>query len=379
MNCTSIQAPQQKAALWWLLGCLALPLLTTSTGCAGRLVYARDLPSQYVAPPVANAQTVDLSRLASVAVSSELIEPGDVVEVTLGSGAADRNTITVPVRVVEDGTVNVPLVGQVAIAGLELEGAEQAIRVAAVTRGIFRNPLVTVLIDRKGSNRVTVLGAVNQPGPKELPRSQSDLLNLLVAAGGLSDEAGTVVEIRRPARRVDSGFQRRSLPPREATAVGAQPASHIEPVGGYVPAQSFRIDLVAATHTGQGATLVDDGDVVMVMKRDPQPIHVMGLVMRPNQYEMPVNRELRVLDCLAMAGGVKSPVADKIFVIRRIPGEAEPLVIQVSLSAAKRNGRENIRLAPGDTVSVEQTPVTVLLDAIKSFIRIGVNGSARIF
>ena len=56
----------------------------------------------------------------------------------------------------------------------------------------------------------------------------------------------------------------------------------------------------------------------------------------------------------------------------------EPAVIVVSLRKAKRSGKSNILLGPGDIVSVEQTPSTVLLEMLQ-LIRIGVNGTAGLF
>jgi polysaccharide export outer membrane protein len=66
-----------------------------------------------------------------------------------------------------------------------------------------------------------------------------------------------------------------------------------------------------------------------------------------------------------MAGGLSNPVADKIYVIRRKPGTTETILISLKLSDAKRNEQANLLLAPGDVVSVEQTPGTVLIDALR--------------
>jgi polysaccharide export outer membrane protein len=63
-------------------------------------------------------------------------------------------------------------------------------------------------------------------------------------------------------------------------------------------------------------------------------------------------------------------------VIRHAPDQPEPLVIQVSVRAAKTDGQENLPLAPGDVVSVEQTPATVMVDVLKSFVRLGFNAAA---
>ena len=82
-----------------------------------------------------------------------------------------------------------------------------------------------------------------------------------------------------------------------------------------------------------------------------------------------------------MAGGIKSPVADKVFVIRRVQGQPEPAVIQVSIAEAKRNGDENLRLASGDLVSVEATPATYFVDTVSTFFNIGLGlgGNVALF
>ena len=82
-----------------------------------------------------------------------------------------------------------------------------------------------------------------------------------------------------------------------------------------------------------------------------------------------------------MAGGASSLVADKVFVIRRLPNRPEPIVIKVSLSRAKRDGNENVRLAEGDLVSVESTPTTMAVDTVGKFFRValGLSGNLALF
>ncbi len=141
----------------------------------------------------------------------------------------------------------------------------------------------------------------------------------------------------------------------------------------------MRVNLVTAAAEGSNGYFLDDGDVVMVSKRDPQPVQVLGLVFKPGQYDLPVNQDLRVLDALALAGGWNSPMADKVHVIRNIPGRPEPVVIEVSIDEAKMHGKGNLRLGPGDIVSVEQTPSTVIYDMFTRFLHFGVDGSVPIF
>jgi protein involved in polysaccharide export with SLBB domain len=88
---------------------------------------------------------------------------------------------------------------------------------------------------------------------------------------------------------------------------------------------------------------------------------------------------VRVLDAIAMAGGVSSPVADKVYVIRHIDGELEPAVIQVSIAKAKRSGDENMLLTTGDLVSVESTIATQSLDTLSTFFRVGLSMGGSMF
>jgi polysaccharide export outer membrane protein len=353
---------------------------------------------------VDNVQTVDLSKLSAPAVNSEAIDRGDVLAVTIDSsfsGANDRRPNVTPVRVGDDGYANVPLIGRVPLAGLTLSAAEQAITAAAVERGIFRDPVVTVTMQRQRMNKVTVLGAVEKPGIYELPRASSALLNALVVAGGLNKEAGMEVELHRPPQlNGDSRLAQNNTDPSAVPAVYTEPqvAAPEASVGtganamagngnpqlavaggvGMTPI-STRIDLAQAVKQGGQSYYLNDGDVVMVYKRDPHPIHVIGLVREPGEFELPVNREMRMLDALAKAKGVSSQVADKVHVIRQMPGQAEPIVIQISLHEAKTSGKGNIRLASGDIVSVEQTPATVMYDVVNNFLRFGVSGSIPLF
>jgi len=347
-------------------------------GCAHRFYNAADLPLEFLAPPVENVAAIDLSRLSSFSVSNELIERGDVLEVTIITDFSRMGSNTAPIRVGEDGNADIPLIGKVALAGLELEGAEQAIGMAGVARGIFRNPHITVTMKRQRSNRVTVIGAVRQPGVYELPRSSSSLLAALVAAGGLSEEAGPDVEIKRPAPRgaVPNLLEQPGQP--RVTGQAKAQLSAYEPPEPPAPVIT-RVNLARAAQEGNGGHYLADGEVVMVTKRVPKPIHVMGLVRKPGRFELPISQELRVLDALALAGGCSSQVADKVLVIRRVPGREEPVPIKLSMRRAKSNGKVNLLLAPGDIVSVEQTPVTVVVDSLQSFIRFGLTSTIPMF
>ena len=343
--------------------------LLLAGGCARGVYRAHQLPVELEPPTVADVHRLDLSRLAGAATGADVIVSGDVLEVSIASGYQDGELQKTPVRVGEDGWANLLLVGRVELAGLEIEQAEQAIAAAAVARGVFRNPQVTAVVAKRKANRITVVGAVKEPGVYELPRASSGLLDAIVAAGGLDADAARFVEIRRPGRKVGPQIFRRG----EQTASDPrhQNISLKAAAGGQRQPRSQRIDLVSAVQQGSGENDIADGDVVMVSRRDTATIKVMGLVNDPGEFEMPRGRDLRVLDAISLAGGRPLQLANKVKVIRNLPGQPEPAVIQLNVNSAKRDGASNLRLAPGDVVSVEETPTTMVLQTLQNFVRFG--------
>jgi polysaccharide export outer membrane protein len=363
---------------------IALAIVAMSTvGCAGRVVRARRLPAQWQAANVSNARIVDLGRLSTPTPSSTVIEPEDVVDVSINSGIdPTAQAAAVPVRVGPDGKASIALIGDVEVAGLEPHAAEQEISKAAVDRGIYRVPQVTVTIRKKATNRITVIGAVEKPGVIEVPRGQSTLLTALVSAGALSKNAGTKVEVRRNSaeaiarRNAASGGVRLAAAEQDGEEVG-----NAAPQAVPVPAETITIDLAKLDDSGSQNLDLADGDVVRVEARDPLPINVIGLVRKPGQYEVPVNKPLHVLDALALAGERSNPWADKAIIKRHVRGQSEPIVIQTSISMAKRDNASNVRLAPGDAVSIEETPQTVTYNVLSSIFRLNVmaGGSIPLF
>jgi len=148
--------------------------------------------------------------------------------------------------------------------------------------------------------------------------------------------------------------------------------------GEEIPRESLQVDLEAVhPHDGRDYRL-EDGSVVMVMNPPPRTIRVMGLVRRPGEFELPPDRDLRLLDALAMAGDRDLQFADKVRIVRQVPGADRTLVIKASVRAAKRNHVDNPRLAPGDVVSVDETFLTFAATELRKYIRIGISATSRL-
>ena len=351
----------------------AVAILTAGSGClAPRSYTPASLPTEYVAMPMHSAHSLDLTRLAGPPSGSERIHPGDVLDISIAGGLGSDAVTEFPLRVGLDGSLPLPEIGNVHVAGLELSGAEQAIASASVTRQQYVHPAVNVSMNHQASNRVTVVGAVEKQGVKELPRASSSLLDAIVAAGGLAKDAGTIVEIRQPVTIRNPIHDRPPLPGQPPVQRASATMETTNTV------RSIRVDLVEAVTQVENGLRLEDGSVVMVEKRELLPIEVIGLVREAGQHEFPVNRELSLLGAVALAGGLSNPLADKVLVRRFRPGMDSPVVVTVSIDKAKFRAADNLRLEPGDIVSVEKTATTIAYDVV-NLVRFSLGGSVPLF
>ena len=99
-----------------------------------------------------------------------------------------------PAQIDNDGTVTLPMIGQVHAAGLTVEQL-QANLVTAYKK-YFKDPQVTVQVNDFRSQPVSVAGNVNTPGVVQL-RGNRNLMEVIGQAGGLRADAGDSVLITR--------------------------------------------------------------------------------------------------------------------------------------------------------------------------------------
>ncbi|WP_460184593.1 polysaccharide biosynthesis/export family protein [Thermopirellula anaerolimosa] len=349
-----------------LLFFLCVPL----AGCAERQVYRPSkLPVEFQAKPVPDLRNIPLPQFSDQSVPSDVIMSGDVLQVTVATDLESRPN-PVPVRVDDLGIIRVPYIGPVQVGGLRFAEAERAIAAAAVERDVFRHPTVTVIRSQQRTYQVTVVGAVNKPGVYNLPASNSNLLSALVAAEGLNTKAGPVVEIRR-AESSESSAER---PPLTADAGSADGSFDGVRPAGWSDSSPLRVRQINLTSPDGGSPReyrLADGDVVNVTEREALPFFVDGLVAKPGAYPMPPDQPIRILDAVALAGGKSNPLADKVWIVRHVPGREEPVLIKVSLRRAKEDSQENLFVAAGDVISIEETPGTFIYNLLKGFVHIG--------
>src|ERR1700687_4284550 len=103
---------------------------------------------------------------------------GDAVHVTV----FQQPDLTPDARISEKGTLNVPLVGEVKLAGLT-QGEAGAQIAAELKNGKYLvNPQVSVAVTTVRSRQVSVLGLVARPGRYPLEDTSNRLSDIIAAA-----------------------------------------------------------------------------------------------------------------------------------------------------------------------------------------------------
>ena len=92
------------------------------------------------------------------------------------------------VRVEQDGSISLPLLAPIHVSGYGLIDVEKIIT-TAYRKKIIREPHVSVFIDEKNANRITVTGAVMQPGLFEIKGNYETLQQAVAEAKGVSQIA----------------------------------------------------------------------------------------------------------------------------------------------------------------------------------------------
>jgi polysaccharide biosynthesis/export protein len=350
--------PFRRAAIFPLLA-LAL------SGCQSGLSYrAVDLPTELAARPAFRGQEFDLSRLGNTGAGVDLIQPQDTLKVLVTSGNDDDESKESVLSVTQQGTIDIPYVGQVQVAGLTESQAAHAVRNASVQRQIFMRPFVSLMFAKKHMHQVTVGGAVANPGNYQIRASASTLATAMLAAGGLSKKASSDITVHQPGNRTAS-----FAPNGEILQTGLESST------GNAGPEIMQVNLLSpATAQIASKSNLPDGTVITVREQPARFITVMGLTGNKN-IELPYDRDYRLLDALAQAGGPKySPwIANKLKIVRPHPQTGEAVAIRMRLGEAQNNRDANIPLAPGDIVSIEETPLTFTISTIGALVGIGTN------
>lgn len=232
-------------------------------------------------PAAANQQMPATGAITGAPVPGQLV-PGDVLDISEFHTPEFRSTV----RISEAGTVILPMIGEIKLAGMDEAGASHAIADEFVKKGILLHPQVFVLVTQFAAQDVSVLGEVARPGVYPYT-AHHRLLDLIAAASGLSPTAGNVVTIYH--RNAPNTPLRVALGP----GAGAADALHNP--------ELFPGDTVKVSRAGL--------------------VYVIGDVIRPGGFTMEPQQVPTVLQVLALAWGPSQNAAvTKALLIHEQPG-----------------------------------------------------------
>jgi len=152
--------------------------------------------------------------------SGNVIGAGDVIEVSIWevspalfsgvvfdsrSSSAASHVTTLPEQMVNsEGTINIPFVGQIAVAGRSTEQIESEIKRGL--KGKANQPQVLVRTVRNNTTNVTVVGEVNSSIRMPLTARKERVLDALAAAGGVR------MPVNKMTLQLTRGIQVQAMP-----------------------------------------------------------------------------------------------------------------------------------------------------------------------
>jgi protein involved in polysaccharide export with SLBB domain len=330
-----------------------------------------------------------------------VVGPGDSLTINMWGGASQTMMRTID----RNGSLMLPEAGEVQVAGLTLERAQDAIDHAL--RQQFRNAQITVTIARLRSVRVYVVGDVQSPGAYDIP-SLSTALSALYAAGGPS-AAGSLRVVRHyrgkqliaeidlydfllhgvhnSDDRLEAGDTLVVPPAGPQVAVSGavrRPAIYelkgeqtldqvLDVAGGMTVAaalghitveridanqhrETLTVNSDASTPVSERAAMaaftVKDGDrirVAPILPYSERVIYLEGHVARPGR--VAYRDSMHLNDVLRSYQDLLPEPSDRAEIVRLVPPDLHPETIEFQLPDALI-GNENLPLQPFDTIRV---------------------------
>ena len=247
-----------------------------------------------------------------------VIGPKDLVDIRV----FEVPELTVERRVSETGTVDLPIIGEVRIQGLTERQFADELR-ELLEEKYVQSATVAVQVREFQSRPISVVGSVRKPGP--LPFSGKwTLLEVIAAAGGLSEGHGEVIHV---LRRADNGLSDQIAIPVEDLFVRGD--------------ASVNIPIFA-------------NDVVNVPAMAHVTVFCLGEVNQGGALVFRESERMTVLTAIARAGGLTDRASRKILIKRRgRTGAPESLIVDYKRIIAGRD--PDLDLAPDDVVMVKQS------------------------
>ena len=247
------------------------------------------------------------------------IGPGDLLELKV----FEVDQLSQTVRVSEDGSITLPLIGRVVVEGLTQEGVVQKLS-GLLQAKYVKNPQVTIFIKEYKNQQVAVIGAVEKAGSYELV-GRKNLLQIISMAGGFSDNAGDAIFILR------------------------------EGMDGVT--SSVAIDLKDLLVNGNQKLNIpiEPNDVINVPVDKEIRVFVMGRVNKPGALKAKLSEGMTLLQAIADAGGLAEGAKESAVTITRKDKAGKEQKIKINLRDIIKGKKMDVLLQEGDVVYVPES------------------------
>ena len=247
------------------------------------------------------------------------VGPGDLLELKV----FEVDQLSQIVRVSEDGSITLPLVGRVVVEGLTQDGVVQKLT-GLLSAKYVKNPQVTNFIKEYKNQQVAVIGAVEKAGSYELV-GRKNLLQIISMAGGFSESAGNEVFILR--EKSDGKTETIAVDLKELLVNGNQALN--------VP--------------------IEPNDVINVPVDREIRVFVMGRVNRPGAVKARLSEGMTLLQAIADAGGLAEGAKESAVLITRKDKSGKEQKLKVNLKDVIKGKRKDLVLQEGDVIYVPES------------------------
>ncbi|MCI5066239.1 polysaccharide export protein [bacterium] len=312
------------------------------------------------------------NRLTGVPLDpSYRLGPGDELEIRV----FDVEELNTTVRVSQSGFIDLPLVGAVETKGLTSAQLEEALR--RRLRRFVRNPQASVFLTHYASQEVAVIGAVEKPARYPLRKGNNSLLEVLTLAGGVSDTAGSTVNLVP----VEFTGVPAAQSPEERAKFALKASTALQSKGAVSADNSLEISLQDVYGTSGGIPLeipIRGGDMIIVPEAGK--VLVEGEVEKRGAFEL--GQRSTLLGALAAAGGITySAKIDEVELVRPTR-TGDRLRLVVNLEEILSGAQKDISVRNGDLVRVPSHSGRRMredtFNGITRILNFGVGGSVNV-
>ncbi len=211
---------------------------------------------------------------------SDKLGVGDAVRITV----FQQPDLTTETRVNDKGTITLPLIGEIKVAGSSVNQAGSHIAEAFKKGQYLKNPQVSVAITTVRSQQVSVIGLVPRPGRYGLEDTNYKITDVIAAAGGVTADGSSVVTVIRDGK-------------------------------------PEKVDILKAGYA------LKNGDTVVV-ERAPV-FYIYGEVTRSGAYRVEPN--MTVMQAIAAGGGITPRGSDRRLKLRRPSADGKIVETDIGL------------------------------------------------